>query len=265
MFQRIIASCLLPQQLRSTYQQQCRRLSATASSSLASKTILHRLSEGQQKNESWLEQKLHSEKLTSHTDKNATPNCKNNNKSKSKSKISNRNRGGYTRSNSGFVRIDKSDRGSHGKNSNAGKEGAATTLTEKALKAKLKWRESNTMKEKMQDRLKDGSLEGWKRRKIELKLKLGNDGWEPTKKIAVSSMEKIRLLNAEFPEVWTMKRLSDQFKVSQETIRRIIKSKYRPNADKIEKREQKRRTQMRSYKLQENAQSAGKAKGSQGL
>ncbi|KAJ2592963.1 Required for respiratory growth protein 9 mitochondrial [Coemansia sp. RSA 1722] len=109
------------------------------------------------------------------------------------------------------------------------------------------------MKEKMQDRLKDGSLEGWKRRKIELKLKLGNDGWEPTKKIAVSSMEKIRLLNAEFPEVWTMKRLSEQFKVSQETIRRIIKSKYRPDADKIEKREQKRRTQMRSYKLQENA------------
>ncbi|KAJ1853261.1 Required for respiratory growth protein 9 mitochondrial [Coemansia sp. RSA 486] len=261
MSQRIIASCLLSQQLRSAYQQQCRRLSATASSSLASKTILHRLSEGQQKNESWLEQKLHSEKLTSHTDKNASPNSKNNNKSKS----SNRNRDGYTRSDSGFVRIDKSDRSSHGKNSNAGKEGAATTLTEKALKAKLKWRESNTMKEKMQDRLKDGSLEGWKRRKIELKLKLGNDGWEPTKKIAVSSMEKIRLLNAEFPEVWTMKRLSEQFKVSQETIRRIIKSKYRPDADKIEKREQKRRTQMRSYKLQENAQSAGKAKDSQDL
>ncbi|KAJ1853430.1 Required for respiratory growth protein 9 mitochondrial [Coemansia sp. RSA 486] len=262
MFQRIIASCRLSQQLRSTYQQQqCRRLSATASSSLASKTILHRLSEGQQKNESWLEQKLHSEKLTSHTDKNASPNSKNSNKSKS----SNRNRDGYTRGDSGFVRIDKSDRGSHGKNSNAGKEGAATTLTEKALKAKLKWQESNTMKEKMQDRLKDGSLEGWKRRKIELKLKLGNDGWEPTKKIAVSSMEKIRLLNAEFPEVWTMKRLSEQFKVSQETIRRIIKSKYRPNADKIEKREQKRRTQMRSYKLRENAQSAGKSKGSQDL
>ncbi|PIA16155.1 hypothetical protein COEREDRAFT_30911, partial [Coemansia reversa NRRL 1564] len=54
-------------------------------------------------------------------------------------------------------------------------------------------------------------------------------GWEPEKKIATSSMEKIRLLNAEFPEEWTMQRLSEQFKISQESVRRILKSKFQPS------------------------------------
>ncbi|KAI8318942.1 hypothetical protein GQ54DRAFT_239924, partial [Martensiomyces pterosporus] len=57
------------------------------------------------------------------------------------------------------------------------------------------------------------------------------EGWDPTKKIARSSMEKIRLLNSEFPEVWTMTKLSQQFKVSQETIRRILKTSFKPTEE----------------------------------
>ncbi|KAJ2380110.1 Required for respiratory growth protein 9 mitochondrial, partial [Coemansia sp. RSA 2603] len=127
-------------------------------------------------------------------------------------------------------------------------EGAVITMTEKDQKAKTEWQQSDAARKRMQERLKDSSLEGWQRRKIELKLKLGDSSWEPAKKIAVSSMEKIRLLNSEFPDVWTMKRLSDQFKVSQETVRRILKSKFRPTAEQIEKRELKRKENISKFK-----------------
>ncbi|KAJ2777828.1 Required for respiratory growth protein 9 mitochondrial [Coemansia interrupta] len=165
-------------------------------------------------------------------------------------RLTNQNRTGSPQQNdsgSGFVKIGSdSDRRNH--RTDTADHGAAISLTEKTQKAKEKWQRSDEAKKRMQERLKDSSLEGWQRRKIELKLKLGDSAWEPAKKIAVSSMEKIRLLNSEFPDVWTMKRLSDQFKVSQETIRRILKSKFRPTAAQIEKRELKRKENMSKFK-----------------
>ncbi|KAJ2390884.1 Required for respiratory growth protein 9 mitochondrial, partial [Coemansia sp. RSA 2559] len=98
------------------------------------------------------------------------------------------------------------------------------------------------------ERLKDGSLEPWQRRKIELKLKLKGEGWSPAKKLATSSMEKIRLLNAEFPEVWTMQRLSKQFKVSQEAVRRILKSRFQPSEIHTQERDAKRKERIKEYK-----------------
>ncbi|KAJ1643315.1 Required for respiratory growth protein 9 mitochondrial [Coemansia asiatica] len=250
----MIVKAILLHSFKAAYQQQYRFLSSTiaiATSSSASKTILHRLSADQPKNESWLEQKLNSERLAKSAENEALSSS-----NKSSKSIKSR----RPRSSPGFVKINGSENDSRDRKRSVDQEGAATTLTEKALESKIKWQESNSVKKKMQDRLKDDSLEGWKRRKIELKLKLGNEAWSPEKKIAVSSMEKIRLLNAEFPDVWTLKRLSEEFKVSQESIRRIIKSKYRPSADKIEKREQKRKARIHSYKLEERAESTEEAK-----
>ncbi|KAJ2742290.1 Required for respiratory growth protein 9 mitochondrial [Coemansia sp. BCRC 34301] len=161
----------------------------------------------------------------------------------------------------GFTKIERSKRlaerqgssSAKGPSEDAGSE-AELTLTAKDLAAKVKWQQSDTAKSRLQDRLRDTSLEAWQRRKIELKLKHGSEKWEPTKKIATSSMEKIRLLNSEFPEVWTMKRLSEQFKVSQETVRRILKSGFRPSEQRLERREQRRKSEMQAYKDRDKAQ-----------
>ncbi|KAJ2897617.1 Required for respiratory growth protein 9 mitochondrial [Coemansia aciculifera] len=154
----------------------------------------------------------------------------------------------------GFTKIERSRRQTerHGGTSQRqfqdAENEAELTLTAKDLAAKAKWQQSGAAKSRQQDRLRDTSLEGWQRRKIELKLKLGGEKWEPIKKIATSSMEKIRLLNSEFPDVWTMQKLSEQFKVSQETVRRILKSSFRPSEQRSEKREQRRKSEMQTYK-----------------
>ncbi|KAJ2790668.1 Required for respiratory growth protein 9 mitochondrial, partial [Coemansia linderi] len=166
---------------------------------------------------------------------------------------------GESEGDAGFVKIERGKRAAEtrgSKSSSKSQSGDAgdeseMTLTAKDLAAKAKWQQSGAAKSRMQDRLRDPSLAVWQRRKIELKLKLGSDKWEPEKKIATSSMEKIRLLNSEFPDVWTMQRLSEQFKVSQETVRRILKSKFRPSEQRTEKRELKRRSEMLAFKEKE--------------
>ncbi|KAJ2524203.1 Required for respiratory growth protein 9 mitochondrial [Coemansia sp. RSA 2049] len=122
------------------------------------------------------------------------------------------------------------------------------SLTSKTVEAKGNPHQTKIETERLTEKLKDDTLEAWQRRKIELKLKLKGEGWNPAKKLATSSMEKIRLLNAEFPEVWTMKRLSGQFKVSQEAIRRILKSRFQPSESHTQKREKKRSMQIKEYK-----------------
>ncbi|KAJ1964228.1 Required for respiratory growth protein 9 mitochondrial [Dipsacomyces acuminosporus] len=149
----------------------------------------------------------------------------------------------------GFAKIGKPFARSQSKSSQKddGTE-SETTLTPKTLKAKEKWQQSDVAMARLKERLNDPSLAGWQRRKIELKIKHPGEDWDPTKKIARSSMEKIRLLNAEFPDVWTMKRLSEQFRVSQESIRRILKSSFKPTDQQIEEREGRRNEQISIYK-----------------
>ncbi|KAJ2557458.1 Required for respiratory growth protein 9 mitochondrial [Coemansia sp. RSA 1933] len=120
--------------------------------------------------------------------------------------------------------------------------------------AKRKQLQTRDTREKLTEKLNDKSFEPWQRRKIELKLKLKEEGWNPEKKIATSSMEKIRLLNAEFPDVWTMQRLSKQFKVSQEAIRRILKSKFQPSETHTKEREAKRKELIKKYKSSQSKQ-----------
>ncbi|KAL2785731.1 hypothetical protein BJX66DRAFT_50658 [Aspergillus keveii] len=78
-------------------------------------------------------------------------------------------------------------------------------------------------------------LEGWQIQKDALKKKFPT-GWSPQKKLSPDAMEGIRHLHAMSPDKFTTAVLAEEFKVSPESIRRILKSKWRPNATEMEDR-----------------------------
>ena len=83
----------------------------------------------------------------------------------------------------------------------------------------------------------DIKLEPWQIQNHSLKDKFGDTGgWNPRKKLSPDALEGIRALNAQYPDRFTTPILADQFKVSPEAIRRILKSKWRPNAEEDEER-----------------------------
>lgn len=78
----------------------------------------------------------------------------------------------------------------------------------------------------------------WQTQKEALEKKF-EDGWHPRKKLPPDSLDTIRHLHATKPDVWTTPVLADQFKVSPEAIRRILKSKWQPTEEERERREEK--------------------------
>ncbi|CZS98460.1 hypothetical protein WAI453_005795 [Rhynchosporium graminicola] len=57
------------------------------------------------------------------------------------------------------------------------------------------------------------------------------EGYKPLKKLSPDAIAGIRALHAQMPERYTTWALSQEFKVSPEAIRRILKSKWRPDAE----------------------------------
>ena len=78
--------------------------------------------------------------------------------------------------------------------------------------------------------------EHWQIDKQSLQTKFGDQGWNPRKKVSPDTMEGIRALHHQFPDKYTTPVLAEQFKVSPEAIRRMLKSKWRPSEDKLEER-----------------------------
>jgi hypothetical protein len=78
----------------------------------------------------------------------------------------------------------------------------------------------------------------WKIQKEALKEKFP-DGWKPRKRLSPDALAGIRALNAQFPEVYTTSTLASRFEVSPENIRRILKSKWQPNADEEKGRQER--------------------------
>lgn len=78
--------------------------------------------------------------------------------------------------------------------------------------------------------------EHWQTQKEALQKKFGEQGWRPRKKLSPDTMEGIRALHEQFPEKYTTPVLAEQFKVSPEAIRRILKSKWRPSPEKMQER-----------------------------
>ena len=73
--------------------------------------------------------------------------------------------------------------------------------------------------------------ETWQVQKTALKNKFGTEGWKPRKKLSPDTMEGIRALHTQYPEQYPTGVLAEQFAVSPEAIRRILKSKWSSNLD----------------------------------
>lgn len=78
--------------------------------------------------------------------------------------------------------------------------------------------------------------EPWQIQKKALADKFGPTGWLPRKRLSPDTLEGIRALHTQYPDKFTTPILADQFKVSPEAIRRILKSKWRPNDEEEESR-----------------------------
>lgn len=77
--------------------------------------------------------------------------------------------------------------------------------------------------------------EPWQINKEALKNKF-KEGWAPPKKLSPDAIDGIRHLHATSPDQFTTPVLAEQFKVSPEAIRRILKSKWRPTESEMEDR-----------------------------
>ncbi|KAL8734710.1 MAG: hypothetical protein Q9166_001366 [cf. Caloplaca sp. 2 TL-2023] len=81
--------------------------------------------------------------------------------------------------------------------------------------------------------------ETWQIQKDALSSKFGSTGWAPRKRLSPDALEGIRALHAQFPEKYTTPVLASQFEVSAEAIRRVLKSKWRPNEEEENNRRQR--------------------------
>ena len=89
--------------------------------------------------------------------------------------------------------------------------------------------------------------EPWQTQKEALADKFGPTGWLPRKRLSPDTLEGIRALHTQYPDRFTTPILADQFKVSPEAIRRILKSKWRPND--VEEERRRRRWEKRGENI----------------
>ncbi|KAJ9141924.1 hypothetical protein NKR23_g7618 [Pleurostoma richardsiae] len=80
--------------------------------------------------------------------------------------------------------------------------------------------------------------EPWQIQKDILKKKFP-EGWRPRKRLSPDALEGIRALNAQFPDEYTTEALAEKFEVSPEAMRRILKSKWQPNSEEEEERQER--------------------------
>ncbi len=74
-------------------------------------------------------------------------------------------------------------------------------------------------------------LQPWQVQKSALLQKFGSSGWRPRKRLSPDALEGIRALHSQDPEKYTTPMLAEQFEVSPEAIRRILKSKWRASPE----------------------------------
>ena len=81
--------------------------------------------------------------------------------------------------------------------------------------------------------------EPWQIQKAALMKKFRGEKWEPRKKLSPDTLDGIRSLHAQQPQAYTTMVLAQQFQVSPEAIRRILKSKWRPSEEEEESRRER--------------------------
>lgn len=82
----------------------------------------------------------------------------------------------------------------------------------------------------------DHPREMWQIQKRALQEKFGSSGWSPRKRLSPDDLEGVRILHSQYPDKYTTPALAEYFQVSPEAIRRILKSKWRPNEEEQEDR-----------------------------
>lgn len=80
------------------------------------------------------------------------------------------------------------------------------------------------------------SKEPWAIQKAALKTKLQGEAWNPRRRLSPTTIEGIRAMHANNPSQFTTAVLAEEFDVSAEEIRRILKSKWKPSAEEAEDR-----------------------------
>lgn len=81
-----------------------------------------------------------------------------------------------------------------------------------------------------QDDWEQAPREQWQINKAALKAKFP-EGWNPIKRLSPDALAGIRALHAQMPTVYTTSVLAENFQVSPEAIRRILKSKWSPDSE----------------------------------
>ncbi|KAI8375403.1 hypothetical protein EDC96DRAFT_497097 [Choanephora cucurbitarum] len=77
-----------------------------------------------------------------------------------------------------------------------------------------------------------------------------SERWLPKKRVSRPTMDKIRLLAALQPSIYNPVRISQEFKLSVEAVKRILKSKYLPTQKDAERQEKNRFEAMRHRREQ---------------
>lgn len=111
----------------------------------------------------------------------------------------------------------------------------ARTQTSSAAKAKGT-RAPKAVRMRGREAMKPRKKEHWQIQKEALEAKFGDEAWSPRKRLSPDALEGIRAIHAQYPDKFTTPVLAQQFKVSPEAIRRILKSKWRPNEQEEEDR-----------------------------
>lgn len=108
---------------------------------------------------------------------------------------------------------------------------------------------------------KNKQLPEWKRQNYALKEKFKGAAWRPNKKLSRETMEGIRALKQYYPEM-NSGEIARRFKVPAESIRRILKGKWEPNEEELQKMEARweRRGERLLKNIKEKAWQESKAK-----
>jgi hypothetical protein len=91
----------------------------------------------------------------------------------------------------------------------------------------------------VQEKQRTSKREPWQIQKEALEKKFGEDGWNPRKRLSPDTIEGIRAMHRQYPDHFTTPVLAHQFRVSPEVIRRVLKSKWTPSPEEMEKRRER--------------------------
>ncbi|KAG9291714.1 hypothetical protein G9A89_011999 [Geosiphon pyriformis] len=84
------------------------------------------------------------------------------------------------------------------------------------------------------------ALPEWLKNKFAVKENLQFQGWNPKKKVPREDMEKIRWLHREIPKDFTVPKLAETYQISEQAIKRILRSNFQPDAKYIERQKMKK-------------------------